>query len=70
MMNPGPIEEAGKVATSVVESFKSQPLMLALVVLQVVIIGSILYSTIHRQEAYNKQFAAVFTLLDKCLNRP
>jgi hypothetical protein len=32
-MNPGPVEEVGKVATGFIESMKSQPLALALVVM-------------------------------------
>ena len=35
-MNPGPIEEGGKVAVGVVEGLRSQPLALALVVLNIV----------------------------------
>lgn len=35
-MNPGPVEEVGHVATSVVDSLKSQPISLALIVLNVI----------------------------------
>jgi len=32
-MNPGPVDEAGKVAVGFIESMKSQPLALAMIVL-------------------------------------
>ena len=35
----GPIEETGKVATSVIESLKSQPLAIALIVINVMFLG-------------------------------
>lgn len=35
-MNPGPVEEGGKVASGVVDALKTQPLSLALIVLNVI----------------------------------
>jgi hypothetical protein len=66
-MNPGPIEQAGKVASGVVDAMRSQPVVLALVVLQVFVLAAVLYNSIHRQTATDKQFAQFFTLLDSCM---
>jgi hypothetical protein len=40
-MNPGAIEEGAKVATGVVEGLRSQPLSLALIVMNIVFVGFI-----------------------------
>lgn len=44
-MNPGPVEEASKVAVSTVEALKATPVVLAMVVLNVVLFGLIFYET-------------------------
>jgi len=66
-MNPGMVEEVGKVATNTIESLKSQPVVLALVVFQVFTLGAVLYSSLNRQNAINKQFDNLYAILDKCL---
>jgi hypothetical protein len=38
-MNPGPLEEAGRVAGGFMESMKSQPLALALVVMNIALLA-------------------------------
>jgi hypothetical protein len=43
-MNPGATEEVGKVAVGIIESLKHQPAVLALVVLNVLFLGSIYLS--------------------------
>lgn len=45
-MNPGPgvVEEGGKVATAIVSTFASQPLMLAVLVFNVVMMFLVFYS--------------------------
>jgi hypothetical protein len=50
-MNPGPVEEAGKVAGGVIEALKTQPLALALVIMNCALLGLFFYvtSTISKQ---------------------
>lgn len=68
-MNPGVIEETGKVAVGTIEALRSQPIVLALIVLQLLVLGAVLYSTMHRQAAVTEQFKAIVALLDQCLKR-
>jgi hypothetical protein len=60
-------EEIGKVASGTVDALRNQPLMLALVVLQAFVLGAVLYSSLARQAAIDKQFAHVFELLGVCM---
>jgi hypothetical protein len=50
-MNPGPVEEVGKVAGGVIDAMKSQPLALALVIMNCALLGLFFYvtSTIAKQ---------------------
>jgi hypothetical protein len=66
-MNPGAIEEVGKVAANTIDALKNQPMMLALIVLQVFVVGAVLYNNIHRQAAIDTQFKQVFDLLGACM---
>jgi preprotein translocase subunit SecY len=68
-MNPGVVEEGGKVAIGTIDALKSQPIVLALIVLQLLVLGAVLYSTMHRQEATTKQFTALYALLQQCLTK-
>lgn len=43
MMNPGVTEEAGKTARSVVEGLKSTPLVLALILMNLIFIGFLVW---------------------------
>jgi len=61
------LEQAGKVATGSIDALKSQPLMLALVLLQVFVLAAVLYSSINRQTSIDKQFTHVFELLAACM---
>jgi hypothetical protein len=69
----GAIEEGGKVATSMVEALKSQPLALALVIVNVLFLMAGVYflhdlksSVQARNVRHDEQFS---TLLEKCLVR-
>jgi hypothetical protein len=66
-MNPGAIEEVGKVATGTIDALKNQPLMIALIVLQALVLGAVLYNSLSRQASIDKQFTHVFELLQTCL---
>ena len=49
-MNPGSIpEEAGKVATSFIGSFKDNPTVLAMTIFNILFLGFVLYSTIEER---------------------
>lgn len=61
------IEAIGKAASGVVESLKGQPVMIALVVLQIVVLVAVLYNSIHRQTSFDKQFTQLFELLQTCI---
>jgi len=43
-MNPGPVEEAGKVATGIIDGLKSQPAVLALSLAQIAMLLFIFYA--------------------------
>ena len=67
-MNPGPIlEKSVAVAGEAVSALKASPVLLAVVLLQFLVIGAILYSSIHRQEAVNVQFERLAGIIDKCI---
>jgi hypothetical protein len=44
-MNPGPLEEAGKAAGSVIDAMKTQPLALALVIMNCALLGLFFFVT-------------------------
>jgi hypothetical protein len=69
MMTPGAIEEVGKVATGTIEALRNQPLVLALVLLQALVLAAVLYSSIVRQTSVDVQFKHVFELLEKCMKQ-
>jgi hypothetical protein len=56
-MNPGPAEEAAKVATGVVEGLKAQPLALALIVLNLFWIVAVFWIA-HNNNAREDQLLA------------
>jgi len=61
------IQAVGDVATGVVNGLKNQPMMLSLVVLQICVLGVVVYSSMNRQAAYSEQFKALYDLLQSCL---
>jgi hypothetical protein len=71
-MNPGAIEEGAKVATGVVEGLRSQPLSLALIVINVVFVLFVAWlahefnaRTTHQYEIKDQ---LITKLIDKCGN--
>jgi hypothetical protein len=62
-----PVEEAGKAVSSTIDALRQQPLVLALVVLQAFVLAAVLYNSIHRQNAIDKQFARLFEVLETCM---
>lgn len=73
-MNPGPTEEVGKVAGGFIDALKGQPLSLALVVMNVVLLGYLFYNEGKYVEA-RREFAKMLfdqqkvqsELLAKCV---
>jgi uncharacterized membrane protein affecting hemolysin expression len=48
-LNPGPIEEVGKVATTFIGSFRESPTILAMSVFNILFLGFVLWSTIEER---------------------
>jgi hypothetical protein len=74
MMNPGVIEEVGKVATGVIDSLRSQPATMALIVISFGMMGYIYYEGVSfnnaRLEIFKKvleQQSEVNKLLSQCI---
>jgi hypothetical protein len=68
-MNPGAVEEGGKVASTLIDAMKSQPMTLALVVFNIVFIGAVLYAGNHQRALIEKmieQQGEVSKLLYNC----
>jgi hypothetical protein len=69
-MSPGPVEEGAKVATSVVEGLKSQPLSLALIVVNLVFVLFVGWLAHEFNERTTSQYAVkdqlIAKLLDQC----
>lgn len=53
-MNPGPVEEAGKVAATTVEALKQTPLMLALVIFNIIFIVGVYFSNVSERASQEK----------------
>jgi len=53
-MNPGAIEEVGKVATGVIDALRTQPMVIALIVLNFIIIGFVYFSVKDRRDQDHK----------------
>ena len=51
-MTPGPVEEVGKVATGIVSALASQPLALALVIMNLCLLG-LFYLIMDRTDRHN-----------------
>jgi hypothetical protein len=68
-MNPGPIEEAGKVAIGTIDALKSQPMTLALVILQLTLLGVVVYASVHRNNQHTAQLHEVYQLLTACMGK-
>lgn len=62
-MNPGPSEEVGKVATSVVEGLRSTPLVLALIVFNIIFMIAV-YLSNRDERGYTERVMA--KMLDTC----
>jgi hypothetical protein len=66
-MNPGPIEEAGKVAVTAIDALKGAPVLLALIVLQALILAGVGWSIHERAVFQNEERKAFADLLGACI---
>jgi len=70
MMNPGAVEEGSKVAQSVVDALRAQPIALALIVMNIIFVGvggfAAYYLNIRTTARYEAQDALIHKLLDQC----
>lgn len=65
-MTPGPSEEVGKVALSVIEALRTQPSMLMLIVFNVLFLCAIAWA-VHEQRGY--QHEIMKTMLENCASQ-
>jgi hypothetical protein len=61
-MNPGPIEQAGKVAGGVIDALKVQPLLLVMVLLQVILLVAVAWAGSQRLAAERERFTMLMNL--------
>ncbi len=73
-MNPGPIHDAGKAASSFMEAMKSQPVMLGLVVMNLAMVGMLYVVIRFAQDQRRNEFEMIFAqqkevqqLLSQCV---
>jgi len=73
-MNPGPTEEAGKVAGGVVEALKSQPALLMILIFNFLIFGAIFWAVRDQRHYQHEIMTALIAqqakdadLLSKCI---
>jgi hypothetical protein len=69
-MNPGAVEEGAKVATGIVEGLRTQPLSLALIVVNLVFIGFMAWIAhefnVRTTHQYEVKDQLITKLLDQC----
>ena len=61
----GAVEEGGKVASSVVTSLQSQPIILAVVVFNFVFMGAVLYLSYYTRESHERTINLLLEKQDK-----
>jgi hypothetical protein len=66
-MTPGPVEEAGKVASSAVEALKSTPVVLALVIFNVLFMLLITYVSIKSDQIWANEQQRMHELMNAML---
>ena len=70
MMNPGAVEEGASVAKGVIEALKSEPISLALIVMNVIFVGVMAFGAyalnIRTTARYEAQDVLIHKLLDQC----
>jgi len=59
-MNPGPLEEAGKAASSFMDAMKAQPIMLGLVIMNLAMIGMLYFVLSFANKSRATEFDLIF----------
>ena len=67
-MNPGPIEETGKVATGVIDALKSQPMVLGMLVFNFVLLLVVYFGINNMREHQAKVLERIFEHTDRLYN--
>jgi len=68
-MNPGPVEEGAKVATSVIENLKGEPISLALIVMNIIFVGAVSYAAYGINVRTTNQYAVKDALIEKLIDQ-
>jgi hypothetical protein len=68
-MNPGPVEEGAKVATSAIEGLKASPLSLALILMNLAFIGFATYLTYSINARTIGQYAVKDALIETLITK-
>ncbi len=68
-MNPGPVEEAGKVASGFMDAMKSQPLALAMTVTNFLLLGLFWYTIERVSSRGHEREVTLMQELSKCTAR-
>jgi hypothetical protein len=63
------IEKVTEAANNAIDALRGSPVVLALVLMQLLIIGALLYSSIDRQKAATSKFNAMSQLLSQCMKQ-
>jgi hypothetical protein len=64
------IGKAAEAATAAIDALRASPIVLALVILQFMVIGGLIFVSIKRQEGVNQLTSELHDLLAKCITRP
>jgi hypothetical protein len=69
-MSPGPVEEGAKVASGVVDALRSEPISLALIVMNIIFVGGIAWwaheINIRTTHQYEVKDILIEKLIDQC----
>ena len=68
-MNPGAVEEGAKVATGLIDGLKSQPLSLALIVMNIVFVGFMAWAIHITNQRTTNQYATKDQLIAKLIEQ-
>lgn len=68
-MSPGPAEDAGKVATGIVDAMRTQPLLLFLMVMNLVVFAAVFWSIREERQMQFEVSKMSVDLLTKCFTK-
>jgi hypothetical protein len=66
-MSPGPAEQAGKVATGIVDAMRTQPILLFLMVMNIVVFAAVFWSIRQERQMQFEISKMSVDLLAKCV---